>query len=1228
MGTAVTIAIYGAAPAAGHTAGQILVGQLIYAGISMAVTSALAPKPNIPDTKNNLGTTIDSIADADIVYGQIRKGGTKTYHETTGDGTFYHYFLTLAMHEVEEIGDIYINDEIATFTTDDKVSSQDWSEKILIKKFTGAANQNIYGSLVGLTDGPTNYTNTFKGQGVACLYVRLEYDQNVFQSGMPLITAVVKGKKVYDPRKDSTSSAYNSSLGQSTQRSANAATWTYSANAALVMRDYLTDAQGVATEQDQIDDDMIGIAADDCASVGVSGSEDNTFEVNGSISTGKSKLQNLNDLSKCINGTLFWAQGKFRLVAGAYHAPTITEAFTLDDVRSAISIQTRYSRRDLINTVRGTFIDKDNRWIADDYPEQQLADMTEDNNVESIIDLPLPLVTSSATAQRLAKQVLYTSREQIVMNCTLGAKAYQLQVGDTIKVTMDRYSWTDKIFLVKSWKSSGGNGSPIEVQVALQETSSTAYNWSISADEYQQIVSNNTSLNNIFDGLTISTLNLSAGTASTQPDGTVVNNIACSWTAPSNGQVTHYEFGYKTSGATNYTETTVKNTTFLIEPALVGKNYDVRVRAVTSRGNTSTAYKTGTISNVPAVTTAPSVPTFSSFTATGGYKQVVLDWVNPTNNDLRYVEVARVSGGTTTVIGNSSGTTFTDGGRANSTAYVYKIRAVNTSGVASAYTSTRSATTEADNVGPSGARGAGIWTINLNSGDMPAITASSSAINTLFTSNVSAPVDKDQARFTNNTTQEQRVWLYNGSTWAYQAEVIDGNLLVGGSIDATAINVDKLSAISANLGNVTVEDVLQLQAGGSGFIGGRTAQSAYDVDGFLVARTDLGGGSKGFEVSHTSVVSSQLSGIIHQQSSPMKLFNPNFLDGGSISGGTAVISTSTTTNIGQTDEVDITVYGGGGGGGSGKDDGYNGGTGGSAGSTTTAVIRQGSATGTILATITATGGAGGSNASIYWTSNHDGQASEFGAGGTGGGEKQSGSSPTLGNYGAGGGGAGGDDSSTFDSSGGAGEGGSAGQAVSQVIDTSSTTSDIFIITTIGAGGAGSTEFDYNGGSGSSGAVAYASPLGGTTTYTINDFIQKRIPKKTYYVQGLNAINGSGSTYNGPDISLPKGYYKIKGFVNLTADAPGSSNTRYNYHIKLIRDVGDDATLASGSNLLADGAVTTHQYTWDETSDLLYFSGDDHFQWFAQLTQYSTGDLQVRSEIEIEGPYSNTNYYDV
>ena len=104
---------------------------------------------------------------------------------------------------------------------------------------------------------------------------------------------------------------------------------------------------------------MIGTAADDCATVGAY--TENSFEIGGSITTGDTKLNNLNSLIKCLNGTLFWAQGKFRLVAGAYHEPTITDAFTLDDVRGPISIQTKYSRRDLVNTVRGTFVDKDER---------------------------------------------------------------------------------------------------------------------------------------------------------------------------------------------------------------------------------------------------------------------------------------------------------------------------------------------------------------------------------------------------------------------------------------------------------------------------------------------------------------------------------------------------------------------------------------------------------------------------------------------------------------------------------------------------------------------------------------------------------------------------------------------------------------------------------------------------------------------------------------------------
>ena len=178
-----------------------------------------------------------------------------------------------------------------------------------------------------------------------------------------------------------------------------------------------------------------------------------------------------------------------------------------------------------MNTVRGTFVDKDQRWIAQEFPQVQLADMSEDNDVESVIDVDFPLVTKSAAAQRLAKQILYTSREQITLSARFSAKAYQVQVGDTIKLTMSRYGWTNKVFLVKGWKATGGDGSPIEVELTLQETFSTAYQWSVSADEYAAITSNNTSLGKYKDGLAVT--NLAASTSAVQqPDGTVISKMA------------------------------------------------------------------------------------------------------------------------------------------------------------------------------------------------------------------------------------------------------------------------------------------------------------------------------------------------------------------------------------------------------------------------------------------------------------------------------------------------------------------------------------------------------------------------------------------------------------------------------------------------------------------------------------------------------------------------------
>ena len=74
-------------------------------------------------------------------------------------------------------------------------------KRVRIKTYLGAAGQVADADLVSESAG--QWTADHTGDGIAYLYVRLEYDTDVFgQIGVPNISAVIRGKKVYDPRFD------------------------------------------------------------------------------------------------------------------------------------------------------------------------------------------------------------------------------------------------------------------------------------------------------------------------------------------------------------------------------------------------------------------------------------------------------------------------------------------------------------------------------------------------------------------------------------------------------------------------------------------------------------------------------------------------------------------------------------------------------------------------------------------------------------------------------------------------------------------------------------------------------------------------------------------------------------------------------------------------------------------------------------------------------------------
>ena len=689
------------------------VATTLVAGALMRALMPSAPKMQ----QGLLGNFRQAAAPWDVVYGQVRKGGTITYMESTGDTNKYlHMIVTLAGHEVEEIGDIYINDKVVTIDSNDEVTSEPWvsgsggaDKWITIKKFTGASNQNVYNSLQSMTDRPTfeneGQTNTpsnFKGQGISCIYVRMEYNRDVFASGIPSFSAVVKGKKVYDPRTSTTG---------------------WSANAALCIRDYLVNEYGLNTLASSIDDTYFSTAANDCDTSSGSG-ESNKFEINGVITTSANIRTNLQDMVGACVGNLYYSAGQFKLVAGVY-SPSV-KTLTLDDLRSEISLNTRTSRRDNFNSVQGTFIwggvddgtDSGGDWTEFDYPAiTSTTFVTEDNEYDNPLQLDLPLTTGSATAQRIAKQTLFRAREQMSFSAEFGMSAFDLQIGDTVSLTLDRYGWDEKEFEVVNWGfKADQDAGDLRVTLGLRETSSAAFDWNA---EEQSIINNNTNLPSPSEGLSVANLQISDD-GLTQGDGTFINRVTVTWSAATNAYFDYYEVEWKATSDSVYNSTTTDTNSIELSPLVDGIQYTFRVRAVASNGFKGT--KVSLTFTAGGDTTAPGIP--SSVSGYSGTLSNLITWTNPTDSDLKHTEVysnTSNSSSGATLAGTSGGTEFTHIGLSGGTTVYYWLKSVDYSGNRSGFSSGTGALTTlaAPSDGLDGLNNATVFLYNKSSSATP-----------------------------------------------------------------------------------------------------------------------------------------------------------------------------------------------------------------------------------------------------------------------------------------------------------------------------------------------------------------------------------------------------------------------------------------------------------------------------------------------------------------------------
>lgn len=654
--------------------GTSLVTHFLVTTAMGAALKALTPKPSFSFSGSNAAnrgyqiTQRGAATDHQVIYGQTRVGGVVVYDATSGTNNKYlHRVVAFAGHEIEEFTTFYLDDEALTIDGSGNVTSPSrYNGYVRVNFHLGTDTQAADSDLVSEV---TEWTSNHRLRGIAYAYFRFQYDADVFPSSIPDISAIIKGKKVYDPRSNSTG---------------------WSDNPALCMRDYLISDYGLSEDTGNIDDTLISTAANVCDYYNYPTlTGDPRFTLNGAFLVSSAPHDVLTDLSSAMGGMLWYSQGKWRMKPAYYTTPVLS--LNEDDLRSSISVSTRHSRRDNFNTVKGVFRGPDTNYQPTDYTPVTDADfLVADNNQESVLNLDLPYTDDFDIARRLALITLERNRQQITVSASFGLKAFRCQVGDIIQVSNTRFGWTNKEFEVIAWSFGLEGDHDLQIHLTMRETSASVFD-DISDGAVLEI--DNTSLDDPFITQTV-TLNTPVASTKLNADGTVIPIITFSWSVVNPALVEYYEFQWKTAGETTYNSRLLKDTQFVLAPALSNEDYSYRIRTVSPLGVKSAFTTAGSAFSTVDDTTAPALPT--AISASGGFKYITISWTNPNDKDLNYVEVYENTSNTTvgaTKVGVSGSDSFVRTNLGLDQTRYYFLKSVDFSGNASAFTSGVSATT-------------------------------------------------------------------------------------------------------------------------------------------------------------------------------------------------------------------------------------------------------------------------------------------------------------------------------------------------------------------------------------------------------------------------------------------------------------------------------------------------------------------------------------------------------
>ncbi len=345
---------------------------------------------------------------------------------------------------IEDVDGIYLDERLAisnpVFESEPSTSGVQtaFANRLSYGLHAGADAQAVDAELDSVFSA---YDSDTVGRGVAYLVLKLTYDPDVYPMGIPTITAIVKGNKVWDPR--------------------GTPAWAYSDSPALCILDYLTSKRfgaGVLYgERDsgasEIDEQSFIDAAnyhDDSVQPGDPGSG-TRFTCNGRLDTAKPIATNLQELLSSCRSELVYEGGKYRLVT-----PQVLTAETFEITPANVIGEVEYWRGgvdQVPNRVVCHYVDDENEWLPQEltWPEANQSNgfLTADNGFENVLELSLPFTCGYYRAQQIGMVLLREAREDSGIVLTTTEEGLKLRVGEVVRVTLPRAGLTQAEYRVR-----------------------------------------------------------------------------------------------------------------------------------------------------------------------------------------------------------------------------------------------------------------------------------------------------------------------------------------------------------------------------------------------------------------------------------------------------------------------------------------------------------------------------------------------------------------------------------------------------------------------------------------------------------------------------------------------------------------------------------------------------------------------------------------------------------